>query len=79
MANRLTEIDVEIGKRLRNLRTARGMSQTVLAEGLNITFQQVQKYEYGRNRLSCATMLQACRVLGCQPVDIIGELQTDEA
>lgn len=76
MAKQLTSVDVEIGKRLRNLRTARGMSQTVLAEGLGITFQQVQKYEYGRNRLSCATMLQACTVLGCEPLDIVGGIET---
>lgn len=75
MAKQLTAVDVEIGKRLRNLRTARGMSQTVLAEGLGITFQQVQKYEYGRNRLSCATMLQACNVLGCEPLDIVGGIE----
>lgn len=74
MAN---EIDVEIGKRLRKLRMARGMSQSVLAEGLNITFQQVQKYEYGRNRLSCSTMLQACKVLGCEPLDIIGGIDLE--
>lgn len=79
MAKQLTHVDVEIGKRLRNLRTARGMSQTVLAEGLGITFQQVQKYEYGRNRLSCATMLQACKVLGCEPLDIVGGIDVDAA
>lgn len=74
MAN---EIDVEIGSRLRKLRMARGMSQTVLAEGLNITFQQVQKYEYGRNRLSCATMLKACEILGCEPLDIVGGIDLE--
>lgn len=73
----VTEIDYIIGKRLRAKRNERGMSQTVVGEGLGITFQQVQKYEKGANRLSCAMLLKACKVLGCEPLDIIGGIEHD--
>src|SRR5579885_2976497 len=44
-------IDVYVGSRLRERRVSLGMSQTVLADRLGLTFQQVQKYERGANRL----------------------------
>jgi transcriptional regulator with XRE-family HTH domain len=44
--------DLEIGQKIRALRLAKGVSQTTLAQGLGLTFQQVQKYERGVNRVS---------------------------
>lgn len=44
--------DVEIGKRVRVLRVARGMTQSDLGQALGVTFQQVQKYENGQNRIA---------------------------
>ncbi len=44
--------DVEIGRKFRALRLQRGLSQSGLAEGIGLTFQQVQKYEKGANRVS---------------------------
>ena len=44
--------DVEIGRKIRALRLQRGLSQTSLAEGIGLTFQQVQKYEKSTNRVS---------------------------
>jgi transcriptional regulator with XRE-family HTH domain len=58
-----TDIDREIGKRLRALREEAGISQTALGEGSGITFQQVQKYENGVNRVSVSRLLQFCDVL----------------
>jgi transcriptional regulator with XRE-family HTH domain len=49
-------VDVLVGKRIRTRRTELGMSQTQLAEGLEITFQQVQKYERGVNRVTCSRL-----------------------
>lgn len=46
------EADIFAGKQLKKLRRSRGFSQSMLAESLGITFQQVQKYEAGKNRLS---------------------------
>ena len=45
-------VDVEVGRRIRTHRLAKGVSQTTLAEAIGITFQQVQKYERGVNRVS---------------------------
>jgi transcriptional regulator with XRE-family HTH domain len=49
-------VDVHVGKRIRARRTELDMSQTQLAEALKITFQQVQKYERGVNRVTCSRL-----------------------
>ena len=56
--------DVEIAKRVRTLRLQRGMSQTELGGVLDVTFQQVQKYETGSNRISAGRLQQIAEVLG---------------
>lgn len=58
--------DIACGRRLRVLRQQRGVSQTTLAEALGITFQQVQKYERGINRISFSKLLAASRFLGVE-------------
>src|ERR1051325_6520445 len=50
--------DIEIGRKIRALRLQRGLSQTALAEGIGLTFQQVQKYEKGANRVSAGRLQQ---------------------
>lgn len=60
-------IDVEVGKRIRAQRRQLGMSQSALAEKLGLTFQQVQKYEKGVNRVG-ASRLQ--HVADCLSVPI---------
>ena len=52
-----TSIDVFVGARVRALRTTHGLSQSEFGKILGVTFQQVQKYEKGDNRLSIAHML----------------------
>jgi transcriptional regulator with XRE-family HTH domain len=56
-------IDVDVGARLRRIRRAQGMSQEALATGLGLTFQQVQKYEKGANRISASMLVKAARML----------------
>ncbi len=56
-------VDVHVGSRLRKRRTLLGMSQTTLAEALGLTFQQVQKYERGANRISSSRLYDLARVL----------------
>jgi transcriptional regulator with XRE-family HTH domain len=56
-------IDVHVGKRLRLRRTLLGMSQTGLGEAIGLTFQQVQKYERGTNRVSSSRLFDMSRVL----------------
>ncbi len=55
--------DTEIGKRARTLRLQRGMSQAALAEALDLTFQQIQKYEKGTNRISAGRLQRIADVL----------------
>lgn len=57
------EDDIVVGANIRKLRLARSMSQEKLAEALGLTFQQVQKYEKGVNRVSGSRILQISRVL----------------
>ena len=56
-------LDCFIGGRIRAYRTERGLTQTKLAAHLNITFQQVQKYEDGTNRVTAARLFEIARVL----------------
>jgi len=60
----VTDIDTHIGNRVRAARQAQGMSQAILANALGITFQQVQKYENGSNRVSAARLYNIAHVLG---------------
>jgi transcriptional regulator with XRE-family HTH domain len=55
--------DMEIAKRVRALRLQRGISQTELGSVLDVTFQQVQKYETGTNRISAGRLQQIAEVL----------------
>lgn len=57
-------VDVHVGKQLQAQRTLCGMSQTELAGKIDVTFQQLQKYERGTNRLSASRLWQASRALG---------------
>jgi DNA-binding XRE family transcriptional regulator len=56
-------IDEFIGARMRGRRHALGISQAELANTLGISFQQVQKYESGINRISAARLFDICRAL----------------
>jgi transcriptional regulator with XRE-family HTH domain len=55
--------DVEIGRKIRALRLQRGLSQTSLADGIGLTFQQVQKYEKGTNRVSAGRLQRIADLL----------------
>lgn len=55
-------IDVHVGRRVRLHRKAMGMSQERLAAGLGLTFQQVQKYERGANRISASKLYEIARI-----------------
>ena len=57
------DVDRHIGGRLRQRRLEREMSQEILAERLGITFQQVQKYERGVNRISASRLFDIATVL----------------
>lgn len=61
--HRPSPIDVHVGSRIRLRRTLLGMSQEKLGEALGLTFQQVQKYERGVNRVGASRLFDLARVL----------------
>lgn len=60
-------VDIYVGNRLRERRTLAGMSQERLAAAVNLTFQQVQKYEKGLNRMGASRLYQFAKVLDVPP------------
>ncbi len=59
----ISPIDAHVGARVRLRRTLLGMTQTTLGDALGLTFQQVQKYENGKNRVSASRLYDLSRVL----------------
>ncbi len=59
-------VDTHVGKRVRQLRWLRKVTQTQLAEKVGIKFQQIQKYETGANRISCSRLYQIAEALGVE-------------
>ena len=57
-------VDVLVGRRARELRTLAGMSQTAVAEKLGLSFQQLQKYERGHNRISASRLYELAQLFG---------------
>lgn len=56
-------VDVHVGTRLRQRRSLLGISQTKLGESVGLTFQQVQKYERGSNRVSSSRLFEFAQIL----------------
>ena len=69
MPRRTQDIDAAVGLRMAARRSALGLSQTALALQLGVSFQQVQKYEKGANRVSASRLHQVATVLGCSVAD----------
>ena len=62
-----TQVDAHIGQKIRARRNLLGLSQTELADAAGITFQQIQKYEKGVNRVGSSRLLQFSEALGVPP------------
>jgi len=62
----------QVGKRIRLLRAASNLSQAELAEKIGVSFQQIQKYESGKNEISVSRLLSIADALGVSPEDVIG-------
>ena len=71
-------MDVQIGQRLRERREALDMTQKQFGQMLGVSFQQVQKYERGVNRVSAPTLILAAQALRCLAADLLGETLPDE-
>jgi len=57
------ELNQHLGKQLRSRRSALGLTQTQVAKAINVTFQQIQKYEKGTNGVSSSRLLQLANFL----------------
>ncbi|HWB51300.1 MAG TPA: helix-turn-helix transcriptional regulator [Stellaceae bacterium] len=71
-------IDVHVGKRIRMRRLFLGMNQETLANALGLTFQQVQKYEGGANRVSASRLSAMADILGVPIAFFFGDLPVDD-
>lgn len=60
------EIDAKVGENLRLMREHCHMSQEIVGDCLEISQQQVQKYEKGKNRISASKLYKACALFDCQ-------------
>lgn len=69
-------MDVALGAAVRIRRRTIGMSQEALAEQCGVSFQQIQKYENGANRISFSRLVQIARALRCRVVDLMDVLDT---
>ena len=72
-------IDVHVGRRVRLRRTLLGMSQEQLGDALNITFQQVQKYERGSNRISASRLWDIGQILDVPVSFFFDDISDDTA
>ncbi len=68
---RTGNVNLVIGRNIRIRRSLQGLSQTALARRLGVTFQQVQKYENGRNAVSPTRLVQLSQLLGCGVEDLV--------
>ena len=67
-------ISAVLGATLRKLRRKAGKSQADMAEALEVSFTQIQKYETGKNRIPACKVWLACKFLECTPNDIFQKL-----
>lgn len=70
-------IDVAVGVRVKLRRRQLGLSQSDLGSHLNLTFQQIQKYENGANRVSASVLVRIAQRLDCSIASLFGE-ETDQ-
>ncbi|MDB5440492.1 MAG: transcriptional regulator, family [Caulobacteraceae bacterium] len=67
-------MDIALGAAVRIRRRTMGISQEALAEQCSVSFQQIQKYENGANRISFSRLVQIARALKCRVVDLLDVL-----
>lgn len=79
MRKRVEPVDVLVGQHVRAYRLARCMSQSALAEKVGVTFQQIQKYEKGTNRIGSSRLKKLSTVLGVGIAALFGEGESDQA
>lgn len=71
-------MDIALGAAVRIRRKTLGISQEALAEQCGVSFQQIQKYENGANRISFSRLVQIARALRCRVVDLMDVLDAPD-
>jgi transcriptional regulator with XRE-family HTH domain len=70
-------VDVHVGKKIKQMRALRRLSQTDVAQRLNLSFQQIQKYEIGTNRVAASRLYEMSKIFGV-PTSFFFEGLSDE-
>ena len=60
-------VDVHVGRKLKQIRTLRRFSQTDVAQRLSLSFQQIQKYEIGSNRVAASRLFELAQIFDISP------------
>lgn len=60
---RANAVDLKIGRKIRELRVSRGLSQTAFAEKIGVSYQQAHKYEKGTNRVAASKLMEIAETL----------------
>lgn len=71
------ELDTALGQRIRELRRQQGDTQASLGEKVGLTFQQIQKYENGSNRVSALMLIQLAQALNTTPTELLRSVDRD--
>lgn len=79
MAKRSNAVDIAVGARIKNLRLRNKLSQTRLGEQVGVTFQQIQKYENGTNRVSASRLAQFAKFFGVPVAAFYSEVPANGA
>lgn len=73
----LNKIDILTGLRVRKLRIALGISQSMLGDAIEVTFQQIQKYERGANRMGSSRLFYICQALNITVSELFKDIEKD--
>jgi transcriptional regulator with XRE-family HTH domain len=75
---RSLRVDTKVGPNLKRWRVAKGMSQGYLGNLIGVSFQQIQKYENGKNSIPTARLRSICRSLTITPDDLFGKVKDND-
>lgn len=72
-------VEIHIGTALRNLRRSAGLSQQAIAQRIGVAYQQIQKYEAGKNRISASRLWDFAQILGAPVASFFPDPRSEDA
>ncbi len=75
MKHLISEVDKKIGAQLKNIRIREGLTQKQLSKVMGVTFQQIQKYEKGQNRITASKLYVVSKSLNLPIIDFFSDLK----